>query len=394
SRADQSGTYAKELALWCEAGLSPGGKRDPWYLEAGAGMGAVLRMAEERGAYVLTDRGTFAARKAAFPGLDTLVEGGLSLQNPYAAILVDPHAHPRRDVATARRLIAFFVSPEGQALVGAVTADGRALFVPVARDLEEARRLGFPEQEQELAFYDAGAAFGDVGAEEAARPQAGVRPSDALAVLLRSDPELARIVGLTLYVSLAGLALAAGPGLLLGTALGIRDFRGRGAVMAVVNTFMGLPPVLVGLVVYLALVGTEVLYTASAMVLAQAILVLPLVVGVVASSVSISAVEVNERALSLGAHAFRRFLTHLVEARRGAAASLVLGFGAAISEVGAVVLVGGNIREKTQVLTGAILWQTELGNLGSALALGIVLLLLSLVVNAVLTHYQWKAPRR
>jgi len=163
---------------------------------------------------------------------------------------------------------------------------------------------------------------------------------------------------------------------------------------------MGLPPVVVGLLVYLLLSASgplgplQLLYTPNAMVIAQLIIAIPIVVGVTISAVGSVDKSIRDKALSLGASKYQLILTIIREARVGLITAVILAFGAAISEVGAVMIVGGNIRWYTRVLTSAIVFETELGEFSIAIALGLILLLLAFIINWVLTYLQWSGLRR
>jgi len=185
-----------------------------------------------------------------------------------------------------------------------------------------------------------------------------------------------------------------------GATVGLKEFFGKRFLMSIVNTLMGLPPVVVGLLVYLLLSTSgplgvfQLLYTPEAMIIAQLIMVIPIVMGVTISSVSSVSKAIKEKALSLGATNWQMTLKVLKEARLGILTALIVSFGAAISEVGAVMIVGGNIRWATRVLTTAIVFETELGEFGLAIALGVILLLLAFVINWALTYLQWSGLRR
>lgn len=155
SRADKSGTNMLELSVWNRLGVKPSNKTQRWYKEAGAGMGTVLRMANEEGAYTLTDRATWLSFKNQLANLRVLVEGDVALLNPYAIILVNPEKHPQRNYKGALQIAKWMISEEGQNLIANFKKEGENLFKPIARDVELARMLGFPEQEKELAWYDA-----------------------------------------------------------------------------------------------------------------------------------------------------------------------------------------------------------------------------------------------
>ncbi len=207
---------------------------------------------------------------------------------------------------------------------------------------------------------------------------------------------------------MVGVALGCAIGIPLGAYLGVKEFRGKGLLLRladllfrnIINTLMGLPPVLVGLALYLLLSrsgplgGLSLLYSPPAMILAQFILVLPIVAGMTMSSVANVERAVWDRALSLGADEGQVMRTVLGEARLGILTSIVVGFGAAISEVGALLIVGGNIRYATRVLTTAIVYETDVGEFDRAIALGIVLLLLAFAANAALTYLQYRQTKR
>ena len=155
SRADKSGTNMLELSIWKRLGMTTSNKAQTWYLEAGAGMGTVLRMANEKGAYTLTDRATWLSFKNQLTNLKVLVEGDVILLNPYAIILLNPGKYPQRNYKGALKLAKWMISEEGQNMIASFKKEGEALFTPIARDFNKARELGFPEQEKEIAWYDA-----------------------------------------------------------------------------------------------------------------------------------------------------------------------------------------------------------------------------------------------
>jgi len=155
SRADKSGTNALELSMWSKLGMTPSNTTQSWYLEAGAGMGTVLRMSNEKGAYTLTDRATWLSFRSQLTNMAVLVQGDKILLNPYAVILVNPEKYLQRNYKGALALAKFMISEEGQNLIVSFTKEGETLFKPIARNLELAKKLGFPDQENELAWYDA-----------------------------------------------------------------------------------------------------------------------------------------------------------------------------------------------------------------------------------------------
>lgn len=198
------------------------------------------------------------------------------------------------------------------------------------------------------------------------------------------------IVLLSLYVSGTALAIAAVIGVPLGAGLALRPMPGQRLIELVIYTGMGLPPVVVGLVVYLLLSHSgpfgllNWLFTPSAMITAQVIIALPLVIGLTMSAVQAVDPALRLQVRSLGATPSQVMWTVLWEAKAGVTAAIVAAFGGIISEVGAVMLVGGNIEGSTRVLTTAIVLETRKGNFELALALGVVLLALAFVSNFVL----------
>ncbi len=202
------------------------------------------------------------------------------------------------------------------------------------------------------------------------------------------------VVALTFRVTGTALLIATILGVPLGALLGLRPFRGRKFVALLLYTGMGLPPVVVGLGVYLGLsrsgpLGTlGWLFTPSAMIVAQTIIAFPLVAGLTMSSVAGVDRELRIQIMALGASRRQSAWTILREARVGVTAAIVAAFGGIISEVGAVMMVGGNIEGSTRVLTTSIVQATRQGDFGPAMALGIVLIALTLAANALLIQLQ------
>lgn len=217
---------------------------------------------------------------------------------------------------------------------------------------------------------------------------------EALRLLFTGNRYLLDIVLLSLRVSGAAVLLGVLLGIPVGVGVAVTRFPGRTLVVALIHTGFALPPVVVGLLVYMLLSragpagGLELLFTPAAMVVAQAILAAPYVAGISLAAVQAVPPDVRLQARALGASRARALWTHLREARLGLVAAVVAGFGAVISEVGAVMLVGGNILGETRVMTTAIVLETRRGNFAAAMALGLVLLLLAFIVNVVLTRAQ------
>jgi tungstate transport system permease protein len=217
---------------------------------------------------------------------------------------------------------------------------------------------------------------------------------DALALLLGGDAELYGIIGRTLLISGMATLVAMLVGIPLGYALARGRFPGRPLLLGLVNTGMGMPPVVVGLVVWLLLTrsgplgGWELIYTPEAMVIAQLVIATPLVVGFTVASIQALPAQLPDLLASLGASRVQALWILSREARLGLLAAVMAGFGAIVSEVGASMTVGGNLRGSTRVLTTAIVTETGRGNLPIALALGCLLLGLAFAVNLLLTLVQ------
>ena len=211
----------------------------------------------------------------------------------------------------------------------------------------------------------------------------------ALGLLVGLDRDLVAIVWLSLRVSLSAVGLAALAGLPLGAIVAIGRFPGRTAVAVMLNAMMGLPPVVVGLTVYLLLSRAGplgqlgLLFTPTAMVMAQSLLVTPIIAAFTQQTMADLYEEYAEQLRSLGVGPGRAIWTLLWDGRFSLLTGLLAGFGRASAEVGAVIIVGGNIHHVTRVMTTTIALETSKGNLALALALGILLMLLVLAVNAV-----------
>ena len=210
----------------------------------------------------------------------------------------------------------------------------------------------------------------------------------AVILLVQLDGDLMAIVGLSLLVSLSAVFLAAMAGLPFGAAVAVCRFPGRQVVRVLLNALLGIPPVVIGLIVYLLLSragplgALGLLFTPTAMIIAQWLLVTPIIAALTQQAVSDLHDEYAEQLRSLGVGPGRAIPTLLWEGRLSLLIAVMAGFGRAIAEVGAVIIVGGNINHVTRVMTTAIALETSKGNLALALALGMILLLLALAVNA------------
>lgn len=222
----------------------------------------------------------------------------------------------------------------------------------------------------------------------------------ALALVRAADAKLIEIVALSLEVSLTAVFVGSALGLPLGAALAVTRFPGHRTLIVVLNALMGLPPVVVGLFVYLLLSRAGplgelgILFTPAAMILAQSILILPIVAALSRQAIEDAWREYEEQLRSLGAGALASTLTLLWDTRFSLVTIVLAGFGRAAAEVGAVIIVGGNIDGVTRVMTTAIALETSKGDLPLALGLGMILLVLVLVLNAGAYWIKEAAQRR
>jgi tungstate transport system permease protein len=222
----------------------------------------------------------------------------------------------------------------------------------------------------------------------------------AFRLILGGDATLAGIVLLSLAVSLSAVVVATVVGLPLGAAIAVGRFPGRRALVVLLNALMGLPPVVVGLFVYLMvsragpLGSLGILFTPTAMVVAQTILILPIIAALCRQAVEDAWVEYEEQLRSLRASRLSAALTLVWDIRFSLLTAVLAGLGRASAEVGAVMIVGGNIDGVTRVMTTTIALETSKGDLPLALALGIVLILLVIAINAAAAYIKGAAQRR
>jgi tungstate transport system permease protein len=214
--------------------------------------------------------------------------------------------------------------------------------------------------------------------------------NDTLHQLAGLYPQLVEIVGLSLRVTLTAVAIATVIGFALGGVLAVYRFPGRNASIALTNALMGLPPVIAGLVVYLIFSASgplgvlQLLYTPAAMIIAQAILVLPIVASLTCQTCQDLLEEYREQLHSLGASSAATVQTLLWDGRYRLVTAVLAGVGRAIAEVGAVMIVGGNIDHVTRTMTTTIALETSKGNLALAVTLGVILLAIALAINTAL----------
>ena len=223
--------------------------------------------------------------------------------------------------------------------------------------------------------------------------------SVAMQLVVSADADLFEIVLLSLNVSLSATLIACVFGISLGSVLAAARFPGRGAVLVVINALMGLPPVVVGLVVYLYLSRSGplgflgLLYTPTAMIIAQAVLIAPIITALSRQVLEDLHIEYRDTFASFGLNQRQTYATLIWEGRLALATVALAGFGRAIAEVGAVMIVGGNIDHLTRVMTTAIALATSRGALPLALGLGIMLLLMTLELNALVIGLRGRLER-
>ncbi|MCL4517290.1 MAG: ABC transporter permease [Firmicutes bacterium] len=222
----------------------------------------------------------------------------------------------------------------------------------------------------------------------------------ALELLIQGDPEIFQVVLLSLRVSGTAVLISLLLGIPLGTILALSEFPGRRLVLSLVNTGMGFPPVVVGLFVSMLLWrsgplgGLDLLYTPAAMVIAQVALAAPIIIGLTAAAIQQLNPKLRLQILSLGANRRQLMWILLREARLPLLAAVMAGFGGVISEVGAVMMVGGNVKGQTRVLTTATVLETRMGHFDVAIALSLVLLGITFLVNLALTIFQQRGGTR
>jgi tungstate transport system permease protein len=212
--------------------------------------------------------------------------------------------------------------------------------------------------------------------------------SSAFELLFTGDPSLYRIIGLSLYVSLTATLIAALIGLPLGALLALKEFPGRGAVVVILNALMGMPPVVVGLAVFLLLSRSGplgsfgILFTPRAMIIAQAVLITPIIAALARQTIADLWVQYRDELAAMNIGTPGSVATLLWDGRFSLLTALLAGFGRASAEVGAVIIVGGNIDGFTRTMTTAIALETSKGDLPLAIGLGAVLLLIVIAINA------------
>ncbi|MDI9624660.1 MAG: ABC transporter permease [Methanothermobacter sp.] len=218
----------------------------------------------------------------------------------------------------------------------------------------------------------------------------------ALELIITFDPEVVDITSRTLMISLSSTLLASLIAVPTGAIIHFKEFKGKQVIINIIQTLYSIPTVLVGLLVFLLisksgpLGSLNLLFTPAGMIIAQAILILPLITGFSITALRGVGDDIVDLARSLGATEYQTLSTLVSEAKYGIIAAIILGFGRAISEVGIAIMIGGNIRGYTRVITSAMSLETSKGNLELSIALGIILLMISLLVNTLLNYFQEK----
>lgn len=212
---------------------------------------------------------------------------------------------------------------------------------------------------------------------------------ESIASILMLKTEILEIVALSLMVSGSATIISSVIGIPLGSWIGLHDFKVKKILLRIIYTLMALPPVLAGLIVYLLLSRSgplgrwELLFTPTAMIIAQCLLVTPIITGLVTAAIAGKDSLLFDHARSLGASRSQAMFTVIKESRTGMISAIMTGFGRAFAEVGAVMLVGGNVRHVTRVLTTSIVMETRQGNFEMGVTLGIILLIISFIVSSI-----------
>lgn len=214
--------------------------------------------------------------------------------------------------------------------------------------------------------------------------------SQAINLIVTLNPEVLQIAALSLYISLSASILAALVSIPVGGFIHFHEFRGKRILIIVIQTLYSVPTVVVGLLIYLIISRSGplgflgLLFTPEGMILGQTVLIIPIMMGLVISALSGVDKNISDTLVSLGATGFQSIVQIVKEARYAILSAVILGFGRALSEVGVAMMIGGNIRGETRVLTTAIALQTGMGDFGFSIALGIILLAVALVIVIIL----------
>lgn len=218
----------------------------------------------------------------------------------------------------------------------------------------------------------------------------------AFVLLFTFDAELWNIILVSVRVSTTAIFIAILIGLPLGSYLGLKNFKGKKFLTNLLNTFMGFPPVVMGLIIFMLLSRSGplgslgLLYSTTAMILAQLLLAIPIIIGTTKAAIESGDPNIKETIISMGSTETQLCWELIKDSKRSIIAGILVAFGQAISEVGAVIIVGGNIRWNTRTFTTAIVLNTRMGEFGMAIALGVILIGITFILNYILTHIQTK----
>lgn len=369
SRGDDSGTHKKEQILWQSKNPN---EYSSAYHASGQGMGATLLIANELGAYTLSDRSTFLVMQDKLD-LNILYEGDAMLHNPYHIIAVNPGKHAHINIGLAEKYIEFITGYEAQSLIAKYQINGQQLFSPVLKIVT--KQQGNTAIETKPSFFlDA--------------------MDKSFNLILSFDKELFLVIWSSLRISLIAVLIASILAIPLGILVALKQFLWRNFLLSILNTLMALPTVIVGLLLYGLLNRQGVfgefglLYTPTAMVMGQSLLIIPIIWNLSIAAVKGADPRLRITCLSLGASLFQKGIIYINEVRFALIAAIVAGFGRAIGEVGVAMMLGGNIEGFTRTMTTAIALETSKGDFEFALALGFMLLLVAFVVNISLQQFQ------
>lgn len=368
SRGDQSDTHKKEQQLWQLSNSRPNWNN---YRSSDQGVVGTLQLSDELSAYTLVDRASFLLMRDKL-SLIIVHQGDDILHNPYHIIAVNPQKHPHVNSALAIKYIDFITSKDAQNLIGSYQIDQQQLFYP-ATALTKSDQINSTKNNS--AFF-----LNAIGR--------------SVKLIFNFDRDIFLIVWTSIKISLVAVLIATIIAIPLGILVALSSFPGRRLLLSILNTLMAVPTVIVGLLLY-GLLNRQgilgefgLLYTPSAIVLGQAILITPLIWNLSIAAANGADPRLRITCLSLGANVYHQTLIYISEVRFALIAAVITGFGRAIGEVGIAMILGGNIENFTRTMTTAIALETSKGNFEFAVALGIILLLVALLVNVFLQQFQ------
>ncbi len=379
SRGDNSGTNIKEKSIWKKANIDLFTKDQEWYLEAGQGMAKTLRITNEKRAYTITDRATWYSLQDELD-MKIVFQGDPLLFNQYGIMVVNNQQHKHVKYKEAMKLVNWIISKDGQNAISSFKDKyGNHLFYPNA-----AVSVSKPitPKHNSIVF----------------EPLTSIVESfkQAFNLIYNLNPVLLNIISISLKVSGLAILGATVLGVPIGSALALKKVPGKSLIIIIFNVLVGLPPVVVGLSLYLLLSRSgllgfmSLLYTPTAMIIAQLMLALPIIIFLSHTAIVNVDSIIIKASQTLGAKQFQTIITVIKEARFGIVSGIIAAFGRVIAEVGAVLIVGGNIAGYTRVMTTTIALEADKGNFELAIALGIILLTISLLVNILLHIIQGK----